>query len=283
MKIGIIGKGFVGSAVEYGFSCNSNFNTQIKVYDKNPDLSKNSLNETINDSEIIFVSVPTPSNKNGTINLEIVEEVLFSIDKCRNNNSIILLRSTLIPGSCEYFAKKFHKLNIVFNPEFLTEKNANYDFINQSRIILGGKKKFTKKVAELYNWRFENNIPIIETNFQTAELIKYMNNCFLATKVSFMNEMKLISSKIGVDWNKAVEGFIGDPRVGHSHVNVPGNDGKPGFSGSCFPKDLQAIIRFAESIDVDTEVLKGAWETNLRVRPDKDWEKLKGRAIVEEI
>jgi UDP-glucose 6-dehydrogenase len=92
--------------------------------------------------------------------------------------------------------------------------------------------------------------------------------------------MKMIGDKINVNWDKAVEGFIGDIRVGSSHVNVPGNDGKLGFSGSCFPKDLQAIIHFAESIDVDTKVLKGAWETNLKVRPEKDWEKLEGRAMV---
>jgi UDPglucose 6-dehydrogenase len=280
MKIGIIGKGFVGSAVEHAFSCNANFTTEIKIYDKNPQLSKNGLDETVNDSDILFVSVPTPANRDGSINLDIVEEALHNINKCRTNHSIILLRSTLIPGSCEYFANKFDKLSIVFNPEFLTEKNANHDFLNQSRVILGGDKELTNKVATLYNWRFENKIPIIQTNFQTAELIKYMNNCFLATKVSFMNEMKLIGSKINVDWDKAIEGFTQDPRVGDSHVNVPGNDGKPGFAGSCFPKDLQALIHFAESINVDTQVLKGAWETNLKVRPERDWEKLEGRTVV---
>ena len=282
MKIGIIGKGFVGSAVEHCFSCDPNFKIDIKIYDKNPDLSTYTLEETINGSEIIFLSVPTPANSDGSINIDIVESVLSEISQCHNNNNIILLRSTVIPGTTEYFSKKFPELKIVFNPEFLTEKNANDDFMNQSRIILGGEKKLTNKVAELYNWRFNNSIPIIETNFQTAELIKYMNNCFLATKISFMNEMKLIASKIEVDWDKAVEGFIGDPRVGNSHVNVPGNDGKLGFSGSCFPKDLQAIIHFAESMNIDTKVLKGAWETNLEVRPSKDWEKLKGRAIIKE-
>ncbi len=282
MKIGIIGKGFVGSAVEHAFSCDPKFQTSIKVYDKNPDLSTHTLDETINDSEIIFLSVPTPANDDGSINIEIVENILSEISKCSDNDSIILLRSTVIPGTTNMLSKKFPKLKIVFNPEFLTERNANDDFINQSRIVLGGEKKLTSKVAELYNWRFNNSVPIVETNFQTAELIKYMNNCFLATKVSFMNEMKMIASKTNVNWDKAVEGFIGDPRVGASHVNVPGNDGKLGFSGSCFPKDLQAIIHFAQSIDVDMKVLKGAWETNLKVRPEKDWESLKGRAIAEE-
>lgn len=282
MRIGIIGRGFVGSAVKYCFSCDPKFKTNIKVYDKNPDLSTHTLDETINNSEVVFLSVPTPANSDGSINTNIVENILSEISRCRNNDSIILLRSTVIPGTTEFFSKKFPELKIVFNPEFLTEKNANDDFMNQSRIILGGEKKLTNKVSELYNWRFENSVPIIETNFQTAELIKYMNNCFLATKVSFMNEMKLISSKINVDWDKAVEGFIGDPRVGTSHVNVPGSDGKLGFSGSCFPKDLQAIIHFAKSMDIDTNVLEGAWETNLKIRPSKDWEELRGRAVTEE-
>jgi UDPglucose 6-dehydrogenase len=282
MEIGIIGKGFVGSAVEYGFSCDSEFKATIRVYDKNPVLSTHSLSETINQSEIIFLSVPTPANIDGSINIQIIESVLYEINECIKNDSIILLRSTVIPGSTKLFSEKFPKLNLVFNPEFLTEKNANNDFINQSRIVLGGEKKLTNKVAKLYNWRFQNSVPIIQTNFETAELIKYMNNCFLATKISFMNEMKMIASKTNVNWDKAVEGFIGDPRVGASHVNVPGNDGKLGFSGSCFPKDLQAIIHFAQSIDVDMKVLKGAWETNLKVRPEKDWESLKGRAITEE-
>jgi nucleotide sugar dehydrogenase len=282
MNIGIIGKGFVGSAVEYGFSCDPNYKSIIKIYDKNFDLSTHTLEQTVNCSDIIFLSVPTPANSDGSINLDILENVLFEINSCRKNDSIILIRSTITPGSSEMFSKKFPKLNMVFNPEFVTERNANYDFLNQSRIILGGEKKLTNKVAELYNWRFQNSIPIIETNFQTAELIKYMNNCFLATKVSFMNEMKMISDKTNSDWSKALEGFVADPRVGNTHIDVPGHDGKLGFGGSCFPKDIQAIIDFSKKIDVETKVLKAAWETNLQVRPEKDWEKLKGRAIIEE-
>lgn len=281
MKIGIIGKGFVGSAVEYGFS-SAPYRADIKIYDKDSLLSTHSIEETVNDSDIIFVSVPTPANNDGSINVEAVNSVLTDINRCRKNNSIILLRSTLIPGSCENFAKKFPNLSIVFNPEFLTERNANHDFINQSRIILGGEKTLTNKVAKLYNWRFENKVPIVETNFQTAELIKYMNNSFLATKVSFMNEMRLIASMINVDWGKAVEGFALDERIGNSHLDVPGFDGKPGFGGSCLPKDIQAIIHFAEKIGVDPKVLKGAWERNLEVRPEKDWETLKDRSIIEE-
>jgi UDPglucose 6-dehydrogenase len=119
------------------------------------------------------------------------------------------------------------------------------------------------------------------TNFETAEFIKYMNNCYYATKVSFMNEMRLIASRSNVDWETAVDGFVRDGRIGHSHLAVPGPDGRRGFGGSCFPKDIQALMKHAESIGVNTNVLQGAWKTNLEVRPEKDWEKLKGRAVSE--
>jgi len=123
---------------------------------------------------------------------------------------------------------------------------------------------------------------VIKTNFETAELIKYMNNCFFATKVSFLNEMYQIAEKCGANWEEAVEGFVRDGRIGHSHMNVPGPDGKFGFGGSCFPKDIQAMINFAQSLGVDPCVLNGVWDKNLDVRPEEDWRELKGRAVVEE-
>ena len=96
-----------------------------------------------------------------------------------------------------------------------------------------------------------------------------------------MNEMKLISDVCGADWKDAVEGFVRDGRVAHSHTKVPGPDGKMGFGGSCFPKDIQAMIKFSESMGISSKTLLGAWETNLEVRPQKEWEKMKGRAVVE--
>ena len=192
------------------------------------------------------------------------------------------MRSTVIPGTTESFQKKYPKLRFVFNPEFLTERSASFDFINQTRVILGGDKEHTDKVKKLYKDRFGEYLPVLQTNFQTAELIKYMNNLFFATKVSFLNEMKLLADQIEVDWNQAVEGFILDGRIGHSHISVPGPDGKFGFGGSCFPKDIQALINFGDQNGIDMNVLKGAWKTNLKVRPEKDWESLKGRAVSDE-
>tara|TARA_R100000008_G_scaffold84856_1_gene73313 strand:- start:253 stop:1107 length:855 start_codon:yes stop_codon:yes gene_type:complete len=282
-KIGIVGNGFVGSSVAFGFSPQTGCDATIKLYDKDESKSLNSLSDVVNDSDYIFVSVPTPSNKDGSINTDIVEDVFEEMNRlnCRRDN-IFLLRSTVTPGTTRRIQNNCKKLNIVFNPEFLTERSAKFDFINQARFIIGGSDRNNNKVEELFKWRFGDSIPVIKTNFETAEMIKYMNNCYFATKVSFMNEMKQISDKCGVDWETAVEGFIRDGRIGHSHINVPGPDGKMGFGGSCFPKDLQAMINFAESMDIEPFVLLGAWDKNLDVRPEMDWRKLKGRSIVNE-
>lgn len=280
MKLGIIGKGFVGTAVEFGFSNNFNREVEIKIYDKDEKKSSHSLSEVVNDSDYVFISLPTPSFEDGSINLNILDSALSDISKISSkNNTIFLVRSTITPGSTRAFQEKYSNINLVFNPEFLTEKNANLDFINQDRIIIGGDKVHTSKVANLYKLRFGSELPIIETNFETAELIKYMNNTFLATKVSFLNEMKILGDRCGADWSKAVKGFSLDSRIGNSHLNVPGHDGKYGFGGSCFPKDIQSIINFGNTLGINMNVLKGAWETNLEVRPEKDWEKLEGRAI----
>ena len=287
-RIGIIGKGFVGSAVQFGFSSSVGVDVDIKVYDKDQSKSTHTLQEVVIESDIIFLSVPTPSNKDGTINLDIVDEALNDINVyAASVDNIILLRSTVVPGTTRKLQQKYPNLRIVFNPEFLTERNAKYDFINQARVIIGGgdmmlERSYVERVGDLYRWRFGESIPVVETNWETAELIKYMSNCFFTTKISFMNEMHQIAEKCGVDWEVALDGFFRDGRVGNSHMNVPGHDGKFGFGGSCFPKDIQALINFGESLGLSMNTLKGAWNTNLEVRPERDWEDLKGRAVVDE-
>ena len=276
----------MGSAVRYGFSPNVGCDAEVRVYDKNPNKSTHTLEEVIVESDIIFLSVPTPSNQDGTMNVDIVDSVLNDIDTMNSTMvdevGIILLRSTVTPGTTSNLQKKYPNLRIVFNPEFLTERSANFDFINQNRFILGGSSDDVIEVSELFRERFGSSLSIIETNYETAELIKYMTNTFFATKISFLNDMKLLADKCGVIWEDALEGFVRDGRVGHSHLNVPGHDGKYGFGGSCFPKDIQALINFGNELGLEMSVLKGAWETNLKVRPEKDWEQLKGRAVVDE-
>ena len=129
--------------------------------------------------------------------------------------------------------------------------------------------------------RFKNKT-IIETDSLTAEYIKYMNNTFFASKVSIMNEFYRLAKQLGVDWETALYGFVSDQRIGDSHLNVPGPDGKLGFGGTCFPKDINAFISFAKKNNINMNVLEAAWKTNLEVRPERDWENLKGRAVSDE-
>ena len=284
-KIGIVGRGFVGSAVEFGFSPQTGCDVDdLYIYDKDKLRSLHTLEDVVLYSDFIFLSVPTPSNEDGSINLSYVEDALQRISEITAEieqeispvptdlDNIVLIRSTVTPGTTKKLQEKYQNLRLVFNPEFLTERSANFDFINQTRYILGGDEEYTNKVADLYRWRFGDSIPVIETNYQTAELIKYINNCFFATKVSFLNEMKQVSDRCEADWDMAVEGFIRDGRIGHSHMSVPGPDGKFGFGGKCFPKDISAMISFGNKLGLDMHTLSGVWNTNLEVRPEKDWE-----------
>ena len=113
-------------------------------------------------------------------------------------------------------------------------------------------------------------------------MVKYTTNTFLTVKVSFANEIKQICDKVGVDYDKVTEYATYDDRLGYSHWSVPGPDGKYGFGGSCFPKDINALIAVCKKLDIPCETLSGAWDTNLKVRPEKDWEQLKGRAVSQE-
>jgi len=282
MKIGIVGNGFVGSSVAYGFSAQTGCDAEIRIYDKCEKKSTHSLYEVVNESDFVFVSVPTPSNSDDSINLDIVHDIFSKMNDINNRqDNVILLRSTVTPGTTRDIKSRCPNLRIVFNPEFLTERSAKFDFINQSRFILGGEPEDTIKVAELLKKRFGFAIPVLQSNYETAEMIKYMNNCFFATKVTFLNEMRQIADVSGVDWDYATEGFVRDGRVGHSHLSVPGPDGHFGFGGSCFPKDIRAMISYAKRKGIDPKVLNSVWEKNLEVRKDRNWMNMPGRAITD--
>jgi len=286
-KIGVVGNGFVGGAVKFGFSPQVGCDAEVRVYDKNPAKSTHTLEETINESDFIFVSVPTPANEDGSINIDVLDKALSDINDVSNRDNCILIRSTIVPGTTRKLQQKYSQLNLLFNPEFLTERSANFDFINQHRFIIGSGDSMSSAMAseefsELLKNRFGSCISILECTYETAEMIKYMNNCFFATKVSFLNEMYQIAEKSQVNWKQAIDGFVADGRIGHSHLNVPGPDGKFGFGGSCFPKDVQALKNFAEDIGVNPSVLAAVWRKNLEVRPEQDWKELKGRAVIDE-
>ena len=240
MKIGIIGQGFVGNAIYQKFK---DF-FEVYTFDIIEDLCNSTYKELVNKSDIIFVCVPTPMNKDGSCNVELVRNTLIKLNK--DFNGSVVIKSTLVPGTTENFNNEFNNIEIVFNPEFLTERNATEDFNNQNRIILGGPRPATTELKQIYSSVFPK-AHIIKTGSTHAEMIKYFTNTFLATKVSFANEIYELCCKLKLDYDKVIEYGTLDNRLGKSHWAVPGPDGDFGFGGHCFPKDLSAIINLVLS------------------------------------
>ncbi len=269
--VGIIGNGFVGESQAFAFSPTN----EIRIYDVNTLRSTHTLEEA-HESDFVFVCVPTPMTIEGKQDLTFIENVF----KDSKEGPIYIIKSTVLPGTTETLQKKYPNLNIVFSPEFLTERTAKLDMLTQARVIFGGNRELTNKVEELFSGRFMNR-HFIHTDSKTAEFIKYMNNTYFATKVSIMNEYYRLAELVGVNWEDALYGFASDGRVGDSHLHVPGPDGKVGFGGTCFPKDINALMSMASEVGVNMNVLEAAWKTNLEVRPEQDWNKLKGRAITD--
>ena len=282
MTIGVIGQGYVGTAIKLGFQDHY----KVLTYDKF-DLGKSThskISDLVEETKVLFVCVPTPMKKDGSCDTSIVESVVKDINDMvvsRNvSGRIVAIKSTIPPGTTNRLNKECHNISVIFNPEFLTEANFIDDFKNQNRIIIGGERPSTTKLRQVYSLAFPN-VKIVKTGSITAEMVKYFTNTFLATKVSFANEMKMICDGLNIDYDKVVEYSTYDERLGKSHWAVPGPDGKLGFGGSCFPKDLNALIKTAEELDIFTNVLNSVWDTNLDVRPEEDWKELKGRAVVD--
>ncbi len=287
MKLGIVGQGFVGSAIYKGLKCFY----ETFTYDLDSEKCNNTHQEVCRMSDIIFVCVPTPMKKSGECDTTILEQVVTKInDEARNdpnkNRPIIVIKSTVPPGTTKKLNKLATICDVCFCPEFLTEANSFEDFKNQSRIIIGGDPSIRCQSARVVKSMFRKpfpRIPIVVTKYETAEMIKYFTNCFLATKVTFANQMYEICEKAGVDYDKVCEYALYDERIGRTHLAVPGPDGDKGFGGHCFPKDLSGIIHFFDEMDGDTSFLEAVREKNDSVRKDRNWEKMIGRAVVEDV
>jgi len=274
-RIGIIGNGFVGQAIANAFALTN----PMKIYDKDPKRGINTLFETVENSDVIFICVPTPMNTKlgNKIDLSIINSIFENIHglKIDLKQKVFVVKSTVIPGTVNALISESQGARLVFNPEFLTERSANLDFINATRIVLGGPSADVQVVEEMYRERFPYK-RIIKTDTETSEFVKYVCNCFFATKVTFMNEMYEMATVLGLDWEKVVEGFVTDVRVGNSHLDVPGHDGSLGFGGKCFPKDINAMINFYEEKGITPTVLKAVWKKNTEIRQNKDWESIEG-------
>ena len=260
LKIGIVGHGFVGKATDWGF----NENTSKFIVDPKNRTNIDQLAEF--NPELIFVCVPTPMGENGIQDSSIIEAVVQELSvKCPE--SIIVIKSTVLPSILEKLEKTNTK--IIYNPEFLREKHANEDFMNSEMIIFGGDKDIATQVSKFYldHSRCKTTQHIF-LDISSASLVKYSINSFLATKVLFFNEIHDVFNKLknNDDWKTFIETVSLDKRIGDSHMDVPGHDGKKGFGGACFPKDTSALLKYAQDIGVDLDVLKIAINKNNKIR-----------------
>ena len=298
MKIAIIGLGFVGLSLtsvlaSKGFNvvgidvdkekCRSISNGVLPFFE--PDLEKtlkkglkNKLQiesdiSVVQDCDLIFVTVGTPQNKTGAIDLTIIKKAMNSLGKSIRKSKkqhTILVKSTVIPGTMKDVIlpilennskKKAGKdFGLISNPEFLQESTAIRDTEFPHAVVLGGyKTKFMKNIEKFFT-KLHPKTPIIITNHQTAEMIKYANNSFLATKISFINQLSNICQKIpGANIDDIAKTIGLDPRIGKLFLNAG-----PGYGGSCLPKDMKALIKFAKIAGVKPTLLNAVEDVNTK-------------------
>jgi len=298
MKIAIIGLGFVGLSLASVLAAKGYKTIGIDINKRKckkissghspffePDLEKTlriglkkeltiSNNfSLINDCDFIFVTVGTPQCPNGAIDLSMIKKAITSIGEIlhkNNKNPIIIIKSTVVPGTIKntilpILEKKSNKkaeknFGLISNPEFLQESNAIRDTKFPHVIVLGGSQtKYMKKTRNFFA-KLHPNVPIIITNHQTAEMIKYANNSFLATKISFINQLSNICQNIpGANIDDIAKTIGLDPRIGNLFLNAG-----PGYGGSCLPKDMKALINFANNVGTKPTLLHAVEEINFK-------------------
>lgn len=294
-KISVIGTGYVGLV---GGVCMADFgnnvinvdideekirmlkNGEIPIYEpglevqfeRNVDEGRieftTDLKSAIEESEVIFISVGTPSDENGKANLCYVKDVAHSIGKYMNDYKVVVDKSTVPVGTGRKVESiiqdeldkrgKNYNFDVVSNPEFLREGKAVYDFTHPDRVVIGTESEKAQKILkEVYRPLYLNNTPFVFTNLETAEMIKYASNAFLATKISFINEMANLCEEVNANVQAVARAMGMDGRIGDKFLHAG-----PGYGGSCFPKDTRAITNIAEETGVELKVIKAGIEAN---------------------
>jgi UDPglucose 6-dehydrogenase len=259
VRIGIIGLGYVGSAI-----LNSLTDRFIDLVIIDPDKGYNSTYNDLAGTEAVFVCVPTPRDDDGNCNTSILEDVL---DRLRNirYTGVIISKCTAPPNAYQKLNEQYP--NLVHVPEFLTASDAMRDYLNGSFAIIGGSIKAYMNEAERFTKISQQNLKtIVHCDIGEAALTKYAINSFLATKVVFMNELRGLAVASGLDYDVIAEMISLDKRIGHSHMKVPGTDGTFGFGGHCLPKDTEALLALSKDLGVTMQVLEAALKKNLLLR-----------------
>ncbi len=271
INLGIIGYGFVGQAVANGFNIASGGRDSISYYDKFKESTP--LEEVVRKSDFIFICLPTPMKEDESgIDLKIINETVPEVAKLtKGTDKIIIVKSTVTPGTTARLEKENPGSHFAFNPEFLTEANYLEDFLNADRTVIGTNSDFVSRtVSIIYRQRFPQT-QIFQTDPTTAELVKYYANAYLSMKVTFANFFYDYCQKIGVKYEEVKRMAAADPRIVDKHLEVTT---QRGFGGKCFPKDLVAIMGEFKKAGVDYSLLESIWEYNKQIRKVHDWEEI---------
>ena len=260
MKIGIVGYGYVGCAIGWAYK-----DTDLVIRD--PKIENSAGLDKFVDRDAIFICVPSPSLKDGSCDTSILELVLKELlfVSIQNPTCVFISKTTAPPSVYKKLQQEYP--NLVHSPEFLTQANSIGDYANATYCVLGGNYDWAVKARKVLQFRrrLVQDKHII-VNIETAALYKYMMNSYLATKVTFMNEFKKLADMEGVNLKDLIHLALHDDRIGATHMEVPGPDGQYGWGGSCFPKDVAAIIKEASNLNVDFELMNSVNSINKQHR-----------------
>jgi len=263
MRIGIVGHGFVGRAVDYGFET-----PKVSKFLVDPIYGTTIKDLVAFNPTVVFVCVPTPMSDDGSVDASIVESVVSELvesDWSRGNlqlneaaRKLIVIKSTIPPSVTNELCYAYSAyLSVVYNPEFLTEKSAQEQFINPAFHVFGGARDATFQLEHIYNdYSLCNNCPTFHMTADEASFVKYAINSFLATKVTFFNQLFDACDDVGANFNRIIRAVGADPRIGNGHTRVPGYDKKKGFGGACFPKDTKAWTKYTHHASLLEKVIE---------------------------
>lgn len=283
--VGVIGQGFVGGAMRQYFE---HHKMRVIAYDKYK-TQFGPLSQVIKEADVVFVCVPTPMRETGECYTGIVQDVLADVIAQAQevgrplDSFVVCLKSTVPPGFTDKM-RELYKLRLVFSPEFLTEKNAVNDMLTSNRIVVGGPPNDVAVVLRYFFEADQDRIEqeecvLVQCGSSEAEMSKLFANGLLFTKVVFSNEIYRICEKLGISYDEVAFLTKLDPRIGGSHMQVPGHDGDFGAGGHCFPKDMNDLKFVAGQLGTGQKMFSAVLERNAELRKNRDWEDMSDRAV----
>jgi len=264
-KLGIVGHGFVGKAVDYCFSAQG-----VEKFIIDPKENDNTLQDLCDwEPSCVFICLPTPAKDDGGVDTKDIDDAVMRLVNL--TEAFIVIKSTVPPDAIDRLSRIDGR--IVYEPEFLQESNSKQDMIEARFRVFGvHQQEAAQHLEGLYNYfSLANPAQVITMSPVEASFFKYTVNNYLSMKVTFMNQLKKVMDDFGGSYNQLSRALMADARMGHSHMKIPGPDGKEGFGGACFPKDLSAFINF---VDTKTDQSSAIWKTvqslNNEIRSEYD-------------